>query len=74
MVKLSLRPLESDPVVDTGYGRALELVVRDTGKGISGHYLRTRLFTPFAQENTLAPGVGYAPTSGFGGSLLLTGS
>lgn len=32
--------------------------ITDTGKGISSEYLRTRLYTPFAQENGLAPGTG----------------
>jgi signal transduction histidine kinase/CheY-like chemotaxis protein len=34
------------------------LTVSDTGKGISDDYLRTRLYTPFAQEDTLSVGTG----------------
>ncbi|KAI9374099.1 hypothetical protein BJX61DRAFT_346159 [Aspergillus egyptiacus] len=34
------------------------LTVSDTGKGISEEFLRGRLFTPFAQEDTLAVGTG----------------
>ncbi|KAI9741772.1 MAG: hypothetical protein M1834_000158 [Cirrosporium novae-zelandiae] len=34
------------------------LTITDTGKGISEQYLRTKLFTPFSQENSLAPGTG----------------
>jgi len=34
------------------------LTVSDTGKGISPEYLRTRLFTAFAQEDHLASGTG----------------
>lgn len=34
------------------------LTVSDTGKGISEEFLRARLFTPFAQEDTLAVGTG----------------
>ncbi|TKA80887.1 hypothetical protein B0A49_00838 [Cryomyces minteri] len=34
------------------------LTVIDSGKGISPEYLKTKLFTPFAQEDTLAPGTG----------------
>jgi signal transduction histidine kinase/CheY-like chemotaxis protein len=34
------------------------LTVSDTGKGISDEYLRTRLYTPFAQEDTLSVGTG----------------
>ena len=36
----------------------LEISVKDTGKGISSEYLRSNLFTPFSQEDTLATGVG----------------
>ncbi|KAK5312139.1 hypothetical protein LTR93_011445, partial [Exophiala xenobiotica] len=32
--------------------------VTDTGKGISQKFLSSRLFVPFAQENSLAPGTG----------------
>lgn len=34
------------------------LTVADTGKGISEDFLRARLYTPFAQEDTLAVGTG----------------
>ena len=34
------------------------LTVTDTGKGISEEFLRGRLYTPFAQEDTLAVGTG----------------
>ncbi|KAI9810097.1 MAG: hypothetical protein M1827_006708 [Pycnora praestabilis] len=45
--------------MDAGEGeRTMVLTVTDTGKGISSDYLRTRLYTPFAQENALAPGTG----------------
>jgi len=36
----------------------VELTVTDTGRGISPEYLRSSLFTPFSQEDTLAPGTG----------------
>ena len=39
-------------------GNLIVLTITDTGKGISSSYLRSQLFTPFAQENTLAPGTG----------------
>ncbi|MCJ1420684.1 hypothetical protein MMC32_007043 [Xylographa parallela] len=58
LVKLSLRDLENSHPADKDNGQLLELIVRDTGKGISSQYLRTRLFTPFAQENSLQPGTG----------------
>ncbi|KAJ5917873.1 hypothetical protein N7454_010248 [Penicillium verhagenii] len=34
------------------------LTVSDTGRGISSEYLRTRLYTPFSQENPLSVGTG----------------
>ncbi|KAJ5989694.1 hypothetical protein N7481_004904 [Penicillium waksmanii] len=34
------------------------LTISDTGKGISSEYLRTRLYTPFSQEDTLSVGAG----------------
>ncbi|KAL4906819.1 hypothetical protein BDW74DRAFT_149679 [Aspergillus multicolor] len=43
----------SQPVSDL-----VTLTVSDTGKGISEEFLRGRLYTPFAQEDTLAVGTG----------------
>ena len=37
---------------------SLILTITDTGKGISSEYMRTRLYTPFAQEDGLVPGAG----------------
>ncbi|KAL2831149.1 hypothetical protein BDW59DRAFT_158094 [Aspergillus cavernicola] len=37
---------------------SVTLTVSDTGKGVPGEFLRGRLFTPFAQEDTLAVGTG----------------
>lgn len=61
LVTLALHDIENGSSEDKENGKLLKLSVRDTGKGISGQYLRTRLFTPFAQENSLAPGTGYVP-------------
>ncbi|KAJ6071678.1 hypothetical protein N7499_009692 [Penicillium canescens] len=36
----------------------ITLTVSDTGRGISEEFLRSRLFIPFAQENSLAVGTG----------------
>jgi signal transduction histidine kinase len=41
-----------------GREELVTLTVSDTGKGISEAFLRGRLFTPFAQEDTLAVGTG----------------
>lgn len=40
------------------FTREVNLVVTDTGQGISPEYLRTKIFTPFAQENSMAAGTG----------------
>ncbi|KAK0614711.1 hypothetical protein B0T14DRAFT_499921 [Immersiella caudata] len=34
------------------------LKVEDTGKGMSSDYIKYRLFTPFSQEDSYAPGIG----------------
>ena len=58
-VKISLQQVESneqhqpDPDVTT-----VQIVVTDTGRGMSEEFLRTKLFTPFAQESVLSPGTG----------------
>lgn len=36
----------------------ISLTVTDSGKGISEEFLKTHLFTPFAQEDSLSPGTG----------------
>lgn len=36
----------------------VRLTISDSGKGISREFLKTRLFTPFSQENPLSPGAG----------------
>jgi len=40
------------------YDSIVELSVIDSGRGISKEFLRTKLFSAFAQESTLAPGTG----------------
>ncbi|PBP27534.1 hsp90-like protein [Diplocarpon rosae] len=36
----------------------IQLIVEDTGRGISPDFLRSKLFMPFAQENSLSSGTG----------------
>lgn len=36
----------------------ISLTVQDTGRGISPEFLRSKLFMPFAQENSLSSGTG----------------
>lgn len=45
---------ESDPLT-----AMVELTVTDSGKGISQAYMETKMFTPFAQEEKLAPGLNF---------------
>ena len=52
----STSPSSSD--ANNGMPTKVQLTVTDTGRGISMDYLRTKLYTPFAQENSLAPGTG----------------
>ncbi|KAL9035069.1 MAG: hypothetical protein Q9180_005055, partial [Flavoplaca navasiana] len=57
IIRLRLEELETQPS-DKAKSRMLEITVTDTGKGISADYLRTSLYTPFAQEDVLANGTG----------------
>ena len=54
IVSLSLNDAEDDNSPD----RILQLTIKDSGKGISSEYLRSNLFTPFSQEDSLSTGVG----------------
>jgi signal transduction histidine kinase/CheY-like chemotaxis protein len=58
LVKLQLKDLDRSSDFERKQGKMLTLSVKDTGKGMSPSYLRTRIFTPFAQENSLSPGTG----------------
>ncbi|KAJ4291281.1 hypothetical protein N0V88_006283 [Collariella sp. IMI 366227] len=53
--------LKMERRTDNRTGKAAEYIafsVDDTGLGMSSDYLKYRLFTPFAQEDTHAPGMG----------------
>ena len=39
-------------------GRAIQLIVRDSGRGISQRYQESRMFLPFSQENANSSGIG----------------
>lgn len=43
----------------------LSLHIRDTGKGMSSEYIERKLYHPFAQEDSFAPGYVYSPKLGF---------
>ncbi|KAH8600571.1 hypothetical protein B0O99DRAFT_649305 [Bisporella sp. PMI_857] len=62
-VRVTLEVAEIDDLQTPGTGDAVPrsmvtLSVIDTGKGISSDFLRSKLFTPFAQENSLSSGTG----------------
>lgn len=53
--------LRADEISGDGQGNRRAMVkisISDSGKGISRSFLKTKLFTPFSQENPLAPGAG----------------
>lgn len=53
--------LTSTPAPDDKFGNKrskVGLTVSDSGKGISREFLKTKLFTPFTQENPLSAGAG----------------
>ena len=57
VVSLTLTDADGNSSVQSDE-KLLEIIIKDTGKGISSEYLRSHLFTPFSQEDTLATGVG----------------
>lgn len=60
-LKLRTTALEDLPIPGSSESISRSLVhltVLDTGKGISSDFLRSKLFTPFAQENSLSSGTG----------------
>ncbi|TGO55885.1 hypothetical protein BCON_0085g00370 [Botryotinia convoluta] len=61
-VRVKLETAKLDDLNVPGDGKTprsmIILTVTDTGKGISSEFLRSKLFTPFAQENTLSSGTG----------------
>jgi signal transduction histidine kinase len=54
LVEGERRPLGSS----TPSKKMLSLNVIDSGRGISSQYMGRKLYTPFAQEDSFAPGVG----------------
>ncbi|KAK4542686.1 hypothetical protein LTR36_006258 [Oleoguttula mirabilis] len=56
-VSVSLR-LVKDHSAGENMPCMVKLVVQDTGQGMSPDYLRTKIFTPFSQENAKAAGTG----------------
>jgi signal transduction histidine kinase/CheY-like chemotaxis protein len=46
------------PGNDEAVATSVKLTITDTGQGMSPQFMRTKLYTPFAQENSIAPGTG----------------
>lgn len=59
-IMVQLRVKESTlPSIESGKKSGhISLHIRDTGKGMSSEYMERKLYHPFAQEDTFAPGVG----------------
>ncbi|KAH8667952.1 histidine kinase-group I protein [Tricladium varicosporioides] len=62
-VRVTLTASDMDDFNDMETGEVVPrsmvvLTVADTGKGIAPEFLRSKLFTPFAQENSLSSGTG----------------
>lgn len=59
-VHVSLETTDPEPeMLGEDVSRSMvTLTVTDTGKGISNEFLRSKLFTPFTQENSLSSGTG----------------
>lgn len=62
-VKIKLEATEMEDLQPAGSTESIPracvtLTITDTGKGISSDFIRSKLFTPFAQENSLSSGTG----------------
>ncbi|KAF4338428.1 peroxide stress-activated histidine kinase mak2 [Fusarium beomiforme] len=55
-IKVSMTQIE--PKEGVGSEKMVELVVEDTGRGISEDFLRNNIFKPFSQEDQLSTGTG----------------
>ena len=55
---LQLRVLEAPQDASKFQSDILSLHIRDSGKGMSSEYMERKLYHPFAQEDSFAPGVG----------------
>ena len=58
-MKLHATPMEPLQTAGELVARSLiKISIRDTGRGIASEFLRSKIFTPFAQENSLSSGTG----------------
>lgn len=57
-IKITLTAKMIEPAPNGAPRAKVIFIVSDSGKGMSREFLKTRLFTPFTQENPMAPGSG----------------
>lgn len=57
-IRISLSAKKLSPAANGAPRAKIALVVSDSGKGMAREFLKTKLFTPFTQENPMAPGAG----------------
>jgi signal transduction histidine kinase len=57
-ISLSAEPIIANPEAEEREMQTVTLTIKDSGQGISAQYMKTKLFTPFAQESAIAPGTG----------------
>lgn len=60
LVEVKMQKVRQDePKISSNTPRDVLLVhIRDTGRGMSSEYMQRKLYHPFAQEDSFAPGVG----------------
>jgi CheY-like chemotaxis protein len=57
-IKVTLAAKKITPASNGAPRAKVSFIVSDSGRGMSREFLKTRLFTPFTQENPMAPGAG----------------
>ncbi|KAF2200443.1 hypothetical protein GQ43DRAFT_472710 [Delitschia confertaspora ATCC 74209] len=57
-IKITLSAKTIEPASNGAPRAKVSFIVSDSGKGMSREFLKTKLFTPFSQENPLANGAG----------------
>jgi signal transduction histidine kinase len=58
LVAAPMEPLHNSSTGEVVPRSLITIKIKDTGRGISSEFLRSKVFTPFAQENSLSSGTG----------------
>jgi signal transduction histidine kinase len=60
MVQLRICEIEkvNPATAQISYQHVLVMRIIDTGRGMSMEYMKRKLYTPFAQEDSFSPGIG----------------